>query len=72
VYALGTAVNERGKRNFRQSRRDFESLPYANDACAALATQVEAERRHDVLIAARDLRMSAARSPTASDSEPLP
>jgi hypothetical protein len=57
VYALGTAVSERGKKNFRQSRRDFESLPYANDACAALATEVEAERRHDVHAEARSLRM---------------
>jgi hypothetical protein len=44
-------------RNFRQSRRDFEALPFATDACADLASRVEAERRLDVLVDAPSLRM---------------
>src|SRR5262249_56131791 len=40
IYAIGTAVNATGERNFRQSRRDCEALPFATDACAALAETV--------------------------------
>lgn len=29
VYGIGTAVNATGERNFRQSRREFEALPFA-------------------------------------------
>jgi hypothetical protein len=57
VYAIGTAVNSVGVRNFRQSRRDFEALPFATDACAALAEAVEAERRADLLADAPTVSM---------------
>jgi hypothetical protein len=57
VFAIGTAVNATGVRNFRQSRRDFEALSFATDACADLAARVEAERRLDVLVDAPSLRM---------------
>jgi len=57
IYAIGTAVNATGERNFRQSRRDFEALPFATDACAALAEGVEAERRADLTVDAPSLTM---------------
>jgi hypothetical protein len=57
VYAIGTAVNATGERNFRQSRRDFEALPFASDACGDLAAQVEAERRCDIVVDAPFTRM---------------
>jgi len=50
VYAIGTAVNATGERNFRQSRREFQALPYATDACADLAQRVQAERRCDTIV----------------------
>src|SRR5262249_54439587 len=64
IFALGTAVNATGERNFRQSRRAFEELPFADDACAALARTVEGERRTDLvcdapaLVMQRDGRLS--------------
>jgi hypothetical protein len=57
VYAIGTAVNATGVRNFRQSRREFEALPFASDACADLAQRVEAGRRCDTLVDAPSLNM---------------
>jgi hypothetical protein len=57
VYAIGTAVNATGVRNFSQSPRDFDALPFATDACADPATRVEAERRLDVLVDALSLCM---------------
>lgn len=57
IYAIGTTVNETGTDNFRQSRADWEALPPAREAAAALATQVEAETRHDVLVEAWGTRM---------------
>jgi hypothetical protein len=57
VYAIGTAVNATGERNFRQSRREFEALPFATDACGDLAARVEAERRCDTLVDAPSLNM---------------
>ena len=59
VYAIGTAVNATGERNFRQSRREFEALPFATDACGDLAQRVEAERRCDTLVDAPSLNMLA-------------
>jgi len=35
LYAIGTQVNATGERNFRQSRREFDALPFATDVCAA-------------------------------------
>ncbi len=59
VYAIGTAVNATGERNFRQSRREFEALPFATDASGDLAARVEAERRCDTLVDAPSLNMLA-------------
>ena len=50
-------MNATGERDFRQSRRDFEALPFASDACAALAETVEAERRADLTVDAPSLTM---------------
>src|SRR5262249_44725834 len=57
IYAIGTAVNATGVKNFRQSRRDLEALPFATDACADLASRVEGERRLDIVVDAPSLRM---------------
>src|SRR5262249_44402519 len=57
VYVLGTAVNTTGVRNFRQSGRAFEAVPFASEACGDLAHRVEGERRLDVLVDAPSLRM---------------
>jgi hypothetical protein len=57
LYALGTPVNELGVENFRQSRAEFEALPFANDVCDELVSQVEAEKRENVIAKATELHM---------------
>src|SRR5262249_56136614 len=72
IYAIGTAVNATGVKNFRQSRRDFEALPFATEACGDLAHRVEAERRLDVLVDAPSLRMEPnGRLPSELGSLPI-
>jgi hypothetical protein len=59
LYTIGTPVNALGVENFARSRRAFEALPFATDACAELATRVEAERRSDFPVNATELHMLA-------------
>lgn len=57
VFALGTRVLEVGAENFRRSRLDFDALPRAEDALGGLVARVVAERRRDVEVKVRELRM---------------
>lgn len=47
VYEIGSQVNEIGAENFRQSRKDFEAMPTAEEACERLSEQVQEENRRD-------------------------
>src|SRR5262249_49090982 len=72
IYALGTAVNSVGVKNFRQSRRDFEELPYAHGACVDLAAAVAAEGRADETVEAPTLEMlETGQLRTPSTTHPL-
>ena len=57
VYTIGTVVNEIGVDNARQSRKDFEALPFTDTACKDLADRVKSEKREDHLIDVDSLKM---------------
>lgn len=59
IYALGTPVNEIGKRNFLASRQAFERLPFAKPAMQGLIDRIKGEMRLDTQVKVRDLRMNA-------------
>jgi hypothetical protein len=56
IYALGTMVVTEGVRRFRESRRAFESLPLAVEACEALIETIKAEDRLDKVMDLPNLR----------------
>jgi hypothetical protein len=58
VYAAGSVVNDTGVENFRLSRMEFDKLPSVADAVADVKARIAAEKRADILVPVRDLRMN--------------
>lgn len=57
-FALGTTLVDIGVDNARKSREEFEALPRAVEACAALEAEVIAEDRKPVAVGLSDLRLT--------------
>ena len=58
VYAAGSVVNETGVENFRLSRLEFDKLPTVREAVADVKARIAAEKRADIIVPVRDLRMN--------------
>ena len=69
-FALGTTLVDIGVDNARKSREDFEALPRAVDACAALEAEVIAEDRKAVAVGLSDLKLTE-RGLLTRDADPV-
>jgi hypothetical protein len=58
VYAAGSVVNDTGVENFRLSRLEFDKLPTVREAVADVKARIAAEKRADIIVPVRDLRMN--------------
>jgi len=58
LYAVGTRLAASGQAAARQYRAEFDDLPTAREALTALADEIRAERRSDLVARVADLRVS--------------
>jgi len=58
LFAVGTRLGTMGVEAGRQYRSEFDSLPPAREALTALADEIRAERRTDLISRIGDLRVS--------------
>lgn len=58
VYAIGSQVNSTGVANARKYRAEWEALPDIREALTILRDRVRAENRVDVILPAKQLRMT--------------
>lgn len=59
-YKPGTTVIDLGYENLRTARRDWESMPFTEDACTTIIEAIRAEGRRDVTVRVGDLSVTDA------------
>lgn len=58
VFAAGSRVNATGVDNFRLSRMEYDLMPTVPEAVTEVIQRIAAEKRKDILVPIRDLRMN--------------